>query len=98
MHDLGLTVVMAEHRLERVVPFADRIISVPGNGEPLVVGPPEVVMRSSTVAPPLVELGRLVGWEPLPLSVRDARRLAAPLRTRLAALVPPRGAWREPVG
>ena len=26
VHDLGLTVVMAEHRLERVVPFADRII------------------------------------------------------------------------
>jgi energy-coupling factor transport system ATP-binding protein len=90
VHDLGLTVVMAEHRLERVVPFADRIILVPGGGAPLVVGPPEVVMRSSTVAPPLVELGRLLGWEPLPLSVRDARRKAAPLRERLAPIAPPR--------
>ena len=45
VHDLGLTVVMAEHRLERVVPFADRIILVPGRGAPLVVGPPEVVMQ-----------------------------------------------------
>ena len=35
-------------------------------------------MRSSTVAPPLVELGRLVGWDPLPLSVRDARRQVGP--------------------
>jgi energy-coupling factor transport system ATP-binding protein len=35
VHDLGLTVVMAEHRLERVVPFADRIILVPGRGERL---------------------------------------------------------------
>ena len=59
---------------------------------PLVVGPPEVVMRSSSVAPPLVELGRLVGWEPLPLSVRDARRQSAPLRERLAPLTPPRRA------
>ena len=42
VHDLGLTVVMAEHRLERVVPFADRIILVPGDGAPLVVGPPEM--------------------------------------------------------
>jgi len=89
VHDLGLTVVMAEHRLERVVPFADRIILVPGSGAPLVVGPPEVVMQSSSVAPPLVELGRLVGWDPLPLSVRDARRQSAPLRERLAPLTPP---------
>jgi energy-coupling factor transport system ATP-binding protein len=90
VHDLGLTVVMAEHRLERVVPFADRIVLVPGDGAALVVGAPEVVMRSSSVAPPLVELGRLVGWEPLPLSVRDARRESAPLRERLAAIAPPR--------
>jgi energy-coupling factor transporter ATP-binding protein EcfA2 len=89
VHDLGLTVVMAEHRLERVVPFADRIILVPGDGAPLVVGPPEIVMQSSSVAPPLVELGRLIGWDPLPLSVRDARRKAAPLRERLRPIVPP---------
>jgi energy-coupling factor transport system ATP-binding protein len=89
VHDLGLTVVMAEHRLERVVPFADRVVLVPGGGAPLVVGSPELVMQQSPVAPPLVELGRLVRWDPLPLSVRDARRMAAPLRQRLAPLTPP---------
>ena len=89
VHDLGLTVVMAEHRLERVVPFAARIVLVPGGGAPLVEGSPEVIMRSSSVAPPLVELGRLVGWDPLPLSVRDARRRATSLRERLAPLTPP---------
>ena len=89
VHDLGLTVVMAEHRLERVVPFADRIVLVPGDGAPLVEGSPEVIMRTSSVAPPLVELGRLVGWDPLPLSVRDARRQAGPLRERLASMTPP---------
>jgi energy-coupling factor transport system ATP-binding protein len=88
VHDLGLTVVMAEHRLERVVPFADRIILVAGDGEPLVEGSPGAVMRTSSVAPPLVELGRLVGWDPLPLSVRDARRQAGPLRERLAPFSP----------
>lgn len=36
-----------------------------------------------------MELGRSAGWTPLPLSIRDARRAAAPLRTRLAAAVPP---------
>ncbi len=89
VHDLGLTVVMAEHRLERVVPFADRIVLIPGDGAPLVEGSPETVMRTSPVAPPLVELGRLVGWDPLPLSVRDARRQATPLRERLAPITPP---------
>ena len=89
VHDLGLTVVMAEHRLERVVPFSDRIVLVPGDGLPLVEGSPETVMRSSSVAPPLVELGRLVGWDPLPLSVRDARRRSGPLRQRLATMAPP---------
>jgi energy-coupling factor transport system ATP-binding protein len=42
-------------------------------------------MVRAPVAPPVVELGRLAGWSPLPLSVRDARRLAADLRPRLAA-------------
>ncbi len=61
VHDLGLTVVMAEHRLERVLPFADRLVLVPAAGAPLEVGPPETVMRSAPVAPPLIELGRPSG-------------------------------------
>ena len=85
MHDLGLTVVMAEHRLERVLPFADRIVLVPGGGQPLEVGPPQTIMRSAPVAPPLIELGRSLGWDPLPLTVRDARRLAPELRARIAS-------------
>ncbi len=83
VHDLGLTVVMAEHRLERVVPFADRMLLVPGGGAPVREGSPGDIMRTAPVAPPLIELGRMVGWDPLPLTVRDARRLAAPLRQRL---------------
>jgi energy-coupling factor transport system ATP-binding protein len=94
VHDLGVTVVLAEHRLERVVQYADRVIFVPGNGSAVEVGPPEQVMARSAVVPPVVELGRLAGWRPLPLSVRDARRLAGPLRERLAGLAPPAVAAR----
>jgi energy-coupling factor transport system ATP-binding protein len=83
VHDLGLTVVLAEHRLERVVQYADRIVLVPGDGEPVVAGTTEEVMATSPLAPPVVELGRLAGWSPLPLSVRDARRRASVLRERL---------------
>ena len=90
VHDLGLTVLLAEHRLERVLPFADTVVLVPGRGEPLSVGSAADIMVDSPVAPPLVELGRLAGWHPLPLSVRDARRLVAPLRERLAGSAPPK--------
>jgi energy-coupling factor transport system ATP-binding protein len=83
--DLGLTVVMAEHRLERVVQYADQVIHVPGDGT-VADGPPRQMLETSTVAPPVVTLGRLAGWSPLPLSVRDARRRAGPLREQL----PPR--------
>ncbi len=89
VHDLGLTVLLAEHRLERVLPFADSVVLVPGRGSSLVVGPAAEVMVDAPVAPPLVDLGRLAGWVPLPLSVRDARRVAGPLRDRLAGVVPP---------
>ena len=84
VHDLGLTVVLAEHRLERVVQYADRVLLVPGGAAPVVSGTPQEVLRDAPVAPPVVELGRVAGWDPLPLSVRDARRRAVPLRDRLA--------------
>ncbi|MFW5933686.1 MAG: ABC transporter ATP-binding protein, partial [Actinomycetota bacterium] len=90
VHDLGVTVLLAEHRLERVVQYADRVVFVPGDGRALRVGSPGEVLRHSPVAPPVVELGRVARWEPLPLSVRDARRRAPELRERLAGLRPDR--------
>ncbi|MFJ1666529.1 ABC transporter ATP-binding protein [Streptomyces bottropensis] len=88
VHDLGTTVLMAEHRLERVIQYADRVALLPAPGAPPVLGTPAEVMAVSPVAPPVVELGRLAGWAPLPLTVRDARRRAGPLRDRLAAHTP----------
>ena len=88
VHDLGVTVVLAEHRLERVVQYADRVVIVPGAGEAVQSGLPSDLLADSPVAPPVVELGRTLGWTPLPLSVRDARRAAAGLRQQLAGIAP----------
>ncbi|MGA4799143.1 ABC transporter ATP-binding protein [Streptomyces lavendulocolor] len=96
VHDLGTTVLMAEHRLERVVQYADRVALLPAPGAPVVVGPPAEVMAVSPVHPPVVALGRLAGWDPLPLSVRDARRRAGGLRDRLAGRTPPPGPATAP--
>jgi energy-coupling factor transport system ATP-binding protein len=89
VHDLGTTVLLAEHRLERVVQYADRVVLLPGPGERPLLGTPAEVMALSPVFPPVVDLGRLAGWSPLPLTVRDARRRSAPLRDRLTDRQPP---------
>ncbi|MGW0839026.1 ABC transporter ATP-binding protein [Streptomyces sp. NPDC002787] len=88
VHDLGTTVLMAEHRLERVVQYADRVALLPAPGAPPVLGTPADMMAVSPVCPPVVDLGRLAGWSPLPLTVRDARRRAGALRERLAPHTP----------
>lgn len=95
VHDVGTSVLLAEHRLERVVPFADRMAVLRGDGT-LQVGDPREVLLDSPVAPPLVELGRALGWSPLPLAVREARRAARPVRDRLSAVAAP--APEVPVG
>ncbi|NUP22958.1 MAG: ATP-binding cassette domain-containing protein [Streptomyces sp.] len=83
VHDLGTTVLMAEHRLERVIHYADQLVLLPTPGEPPFLGTPAEVMAVSPVYPPVVALGRLAGWSPLPLTIRDARRRAEPLRQQL---------------
>jgi energy-coupling factor transporter ATP-binding protein EcfA2 len=88
VHDLGTTVLLAEHRLERVVQYADQVILLEGPGTPPRMGDTAEIMAVSPVHPPVVALGRALGWSPLPLSVRDARRRAAPLRAQLANLTP----------
>lgn len=100
VHDLGITVVLAEHRLERVVQYADRVVEVHRDGS-VSSGLPAQMFATTEVAPPVVELGRLAGWHPLALSVRDARRQAAPLRARIggqAISPPPRSVPRRPAG
>ena len=50
---------------------------------------PADAMSRSIVHPPVIELGRQMGWTPLPLSIRDARRRAGDLRSRLGAVTQP---------
>jgi energy-coupling factor transporter ATP-binding protein EcfA2 len=88
VHDIGLTVVMAEHRLERVVQYADSIVLVDPASGTVAHESPAHAMARSTIYPPVVGLGRLAGWSPLPLSIRDARRAAADLRRSLPPVPP----------
>ena len=78
--DLGMTVVIAEHRLDRVLPFSERIAALAGGR--LAEGPVQQMLPLLDDVPPLVELARTLGWNPAPLTVQQARRrldLAAPV-------------------
>ncbi len=74
--DLGITVVLAEHRLERVLQYADRLVHLTGPGGPVLHGTPREVLPAIDLAPPVVTLGKALGWSPLPLSVSEALPMA----------------------
>ncbi|RRR74600.1 MAG: energy-coupling factor ABC transporter ATP-binding protein [Candidatus Viridilinea halotolerans] len=74
--DLGLTVVLVEHRVERVLPFVDQVVVFDAAGH-VRSGPPRDILPEVELCPPVVEVARAYGWSPLPLSVKEARRFAA---------------------
>lgn len=74
--ELGLTVIISEHRIERLAQYADRVMHVPGDGSAIIAGVRES-MGTLAAAPPVSILGRTLGWSPLPLSVAEARRFVA---------------------
>ena len=86
----GLTVLIAEHRLERLLPVVDTVLEVE-SGKVAVMTPREAARRLRAV-PAVCELGRRRGWSPPPLTVEEARRFVhdAPLRAQLRE-GPPRG-------
>ncbi len=73
--DLGLTVVLAEHRLERVVSHSDRLTVLDRGGTLAYDGPPRVTLERVDVEtlPPLISLSRRLNWQPLTLSIKEGR-------------------------
>ncbi len=90
-HDLGLTIVLSEHRLERVAQYVDRVLYVPGPGQPILLDTPARVLAQMDLTPPLVTLGKALGWSPLPLSIKEGRAFAR----RLTLVSPPQPPPRE---
>ena len=81
--DIGLTVILSEHRLERILPHVDRLVYMPllsprgsGSTQAVLSGPPRRILPQMDLTPPLVTLGKELGWEPLPLTVEEGRQFA----------------------
>lgn len=73
--DLGLTIVLAEHRLDRVVSHSDRLTVLDRGGTLAHDGRPRVVLERVEIAmlPPLIGLSRRLNWQPLALSIKEGR-------------------------
>jgi energy-coupling factor transport system ATP-binding protein len=82
--ELGLTIMLAEHRLERVLRSADRLIYLPAGQQPPLDGPPRTILPAIPLRPPLADLALAFGWQPLPLTVKEGLALS-----RTAPPVPP---------
>ena len=67
-----LTILLAEHRLERILPFADLMIHIRPDGSEILIGSPQEILPLSRLQPPVVQLGIKFGWRPLPLDVSSA--------------------------
>lgn len=83
LNKAGLAIVLVEHRLERVLPYVSRIVAV-ANGT-AVAGSPQTAMATAAIAPPIVELARAIGLDPLPLTPADAAHM---LGARVRATLP----------
>lgn len=86
--ETGLTVVLSEHRVERVAQWADRVCRFGQLGEPPRIGAPREVLigtaptgtgptgtapTGTALAPPVARLGSRLGWRPVPLTVDEAK-------------------------
>ncbi len=79
--DLGLTVIIAEHRLERVLRYGDRLIYV-ANGRIIVDDSVRDAISTIPQVPPLIAIGRQLDWSPLPLTIKEGRRFASTIQTQ----------------
>ena len=83
--DLGLTIIVAEHRLEHFLPRADIVRWMPGLPDESVAGSTNAIvpLLDPLQLPPVTRLGKHLAVAPLPITVRGARR--GPLATALPA-------------
>jgi energy-coupling factor transporter ATP-binding protein EcfA2 len=104
--DLGLTIVLVEHRLERVLPFVDHLVCLSESGTVVTAGPPRQVLQRLDLVPPLVTVSKALGWDPLPLTIKEGRQFSrewtgrklSPASTRPEGELtnPPQGRTNQP--
>ncbi|NBW73648.1 MAG: ATP-binding cassette domain-containing protein [Microbacteriaceae bacterium] len=70
-HEHGVTILLAEHRISRVIAEVDSMLVVHGDGS-VTKGAVAEQFKDNRFAPPIVELGLSLGWNPLPIDAESA--------------------------
>lgn len=70
--ELGMAIVVSEHRLDRIVQHADRLCLVEDGTSR--TGELRSMLGELAIGPPVMKLGRVMGWADLPLSIKEAAR------------------------
>ena len=70
-HSQGLTAVIAEHRIERLVELVDSVVIVNSDGS-VSQGDASQQLSNFKFVPPLIELSQKLNWQPVALSISDA--------------------------
>jgi energy-coupling factor transport system ATP-binding protein len=83
--ELGITVVMIEHRLDRLIPYIDRLIimdkgciALDGGMRRILAENYDALIKTGVGAPPVVRLAKMLnntpaGFDGLPLTVKEGR-------------------------
>lgn len=101
--DWGTTILLVDHRFERALAFADRVLLVE-SGRIAFDGPPREFLASAAEAPelrwllpPTADLCDRVGVDPLPLTTKEARRAIGRVERRIPEAAPDEAGEASPV-
>ncbi|MBN1216945.1 MAG: energy-coupling factor ABC transporter ATP-binding protein [Candidatus Lokiarchaeota archaeon] len=77
--ELGLTIILIEHRLDRVIQFVDRMIIIE-KGKILKDGPPKILFKENLskigiTIPPIIKLCNILEIDKIPLTVKESREI-----------------------
>jgi energy-coupling factor transport system ATP-binding protein len=90
----GMTILLGEHRLERCLAGADRVVMLHEGGVVCDARPPEFLEWTAQtrpeLLPPAARMFSLAGIRPLPVTVKEARSRVPALPPVEAATPPPR--------
>lgn len=71
----GLTIIISEHRIERIIHFVDTLIFLQPNTPGVIIGRPQEVLSKTDLLPPSARLGKFFNISPLPLTAEDGKSL-----------------------
>jgi len=80
-HQHGITVILVEHRIERVIELVDSVVVVANDG--LVTKGGNEQFENYHLVPPVISLATKLNWSPITVGIDQARKMwqASPVQT-----------------